>query len=182
MAQHLLVVGPGGLVPGRQHHEEVVEVVPPAGRTALDQREVVGGEDRHPEQVQPIAAPGQRMTVDQHPVATGGPQLGVEGLVPALVLDRRPHDRLVLTVAHEGRVRDRPGTTGPSATHATASSSVVLPAPLAPSMTVTPGPKASCDVLVPPEVAQLERAQVHRRGDPVGLGDADGHQQVQEVG
>ena len=82
------------------------------------------------------------MPVHHHAVAAGDPQLGVEGLAATVVFHGRAHDRGLAPVPDQGLVGDvseRPAQGDPGA----ASSSVVFPAPLRPSITVTPGPSSS---------------------------------------
>ena len=167
MAQHLLVVGPRGLVAGREHHQEVVEVVATAGGATLHQREVVGREDRDPQQVEPIAGPGQGVPVDEDPVAARDPQLGVEALAAPGVVDRGPHDGVVTAVAHQRDVAhpaERPSERHPG--HRLQQRR--LAGAVGPLEHGDPRSDGQLDVLVPTEVPELQASQVHRGAGRAG--------------
>ena len=81
------------VVAGVQRDERVVEEAPPLARAALDEREVVGREHRHPQRAEQVTGPAQRLPVDLHPVAAAGDELGLEQQLAALALGLGPHDR-----------------------------------------------------------------------------------------
>ena len=87
MPQHAFVVGARGFVPGREHDEQVVEILTPRGRPALHQLQVVGGEHGDAHQFHAIARPLERVTVELHTIAPGGANLGLEQLHPVAVDD-----------------------------------------------------------------------------------------------
>ena len=108
LAEDPLDVAAQGVVPGRDGHEEVVEVVPAPLRSPLDQAEVVGGEHgdvQHPEQV---TDPPQRLAVDLDPVPAGRTDLGLDEQVTAVPFGLGPHHRLLRPDPDEGVGRRSP--------------------------------------------------------------------------
>ena len=166
VAEHLLVVGPGRVVAGGEEPEQVVEVLPSPRRSTLDQGEVVGGEDRHPEQVQPVAGPGQGVAVDQDTVAPGPPELGVEGLVPADAVapgpDRGP-DHGGLGPVPDQRGVGYPSERPPQRDPGGGLQDRGLAGAVGPLEHRHPRTELEVGVHVPTEVAQLQGRQVHGR-------------------
>ena len=80
-------------MPGVGGHQGVVEVAPALGRTALDQRQVVGREHRDPQRAEQVAGAPQPLAVDLDPVAPARRQLGLDQQLAALALDLGPHGR-----------------------------------------------------------------------------------------
>jgi hypothetical protein len=104
LAQHPLEVGAHRRVPRTARLDQLVEVVAPARRTALHQREVVRREHRDAQVVRVVPPAGHRLLVHLHPVAADRAQRGLDEQRPVVVDDLGPHDRLVVPRGHEGRV------------------------------------------------------------------------------
>ncbi len=109
----------------RQRDKGVVEVPTAVGGTALDQREVVRREHRHPDDTEQIAGAFEPLPVDLHAVAAGRHQLGLDQRGPSVVVthlgtqDRRraarPHERLGRRATEAGQrrqIRQRLGEVG----------------------------------------------------------------------
>ena len=69
---------------GVQGHEQVIEILAAALRTALDQVQIVRDEDGDAEGTDQVAGPAQRLTIELHPVPPAGVQLGLDQQPPAL--------------------------------------------------------------------------------------------------
>ena len=153
LLQHTFVVGARRVVARREHRQQLVEVAAPLRRAVLHEREVVGCEHRDAQQAVQIARARDRLLVAQDPVAAGGADLGFEELLAFAGGDLGAHDRL-------GRHPDRTSCASSTcrnerarAIHPTASSTLVLPCPLAPTSTVSPGASVELGFGEAPEVA-----------------------------
>ena len=70
------------VVAGMDRDQRLVEVAAPLRRTTLDQRQVVGREDRDPQGAEQVAGASQRLAVDLGTVPSAGDELGLEQQVP----------------------------------------------------------------------------------------------------
>ena len=93
MLEHLVVVrthaGPARLALDQQ----VVEERPPAGRVALDEGEVLRGEEHRRHRAEDLAWPGQRRPVEAGPVRTAGVELELDERLAPVAHDDPADDR-----------------------------------------------------------------------------------------
>ena len=87
LAHDAVELEPQRVVLHGQRDQRVVEEPPPIRRAALDQRQVVGREHRHPDHAEQVAGPAQALAVDLHPVAAGRHELGLDQRRPPVVVD-----------------------------------------------------------------------------------------------
>ena len=88
----------------RTQDEQVVEELATVRGVALDQGEVVGGEDDGAHQPDQLAGPGERGAVDLGPVALPRVDLHLQHRRAAVAHHRGPHHGALGARAHQGRV------------------------------------------------------------------------------
>ena len=109
VTQHPVVVGARGFVARRENDEQVVEVSPVVrAGPPFTSAKSSGAKIVTRNNVEPVARSGKWVPVHQHSVAPRHPQLGVEGLASAVVVDDRSHDGLLTSCADQRGVGDAP--------------------------------------------------------------------------
>jgi len=108
LLEHPVVVGADRSVPGGHRDEQVVEEPPAVARVALDQGEVLGGEQHRAEHAEHLARPGQRRPVEPDPVGASRVQLDFHQRVIRAGGNRGPDDRLVGALADQRGILGRP--------------------------------------------------------------------------
>ncbi len=143
LAQDLvhLLGGPGRL--GVDHGQGLVEEAASFGRPGPDHPDVLGGEHRGPQGLVEVAPAADALPVDQGPGPAGRRDLGLDGDRPALHQGLGPQDGPLGAPAAPWPPGATRGTTGGSRGRRRASSTLVLPAPLRPVITVVPSGSGS---------------------------------------
>ena len=78
LLEHPVVVGPHPGVPRRAQHQQVVEEPAALGRVALDEGQVLGGEQHAAQDAEHLPGPRHRRPVDPRPVGLAGGDLDLD--------------------------------------------------------------------------------------------------------
>ena len=106
LAQDPVEIGSAGIVTHRQGHCGVVQEPATLGGPALDEHEVVGGEDADPQNAEEVAGARQPLAVHLHPTASRPRQFGLDKDLAAVVVTHLgAYDGPVDPGPHEGVVR-----------------------------------------------------------------------------
>ena len=171
LPQHPVVVGADARVPRRGGHQQLVEEPAPLAGVALDQGQVLRGEQHRAYRAQDVAGPRQRRAVEPDPVGAARVELDLDqraavdpghggahhGAFGPLADQRRVGGHPV--AAQGGQVADRLDQVG-------------LALAVRPAERGHPRPQLQAEVGVRPEVGQREPGQVHSpslRREPRGV-------------